>query len=83
MDWGRVRRKHAEGRRRCGEALLLEAEKRLHRITGYRRMPILIEVLRQGVERKEAFALRKLARSLPDRRADFNGKKNNLKLGTA
>ncbi len=42
--------------RRWVGAVLLEAEKRFHRIQGYREMPLLIKALGQAVDTKEAVA---------------------------
>jgi len=39
----------------CG-AVLLEAERRFHRVRGYRQMPMLVEALCKGVDRKEFVA---------------------------
>ncbi len=39
----------------CG-AVLLEAERRFHRVMGYRQMPMLVEALCKGVDRKEFVA---------------------------
>jgi transposase-like protein len=41
---------------RWAGTVLLEAEKRFHRIKGYRDLPLLVEKLKEGVDQKEAVA---------------------------
>jgi hypothetical protein len=41
---------------RWAGTVLLEAERRFHRIKGYRQMPLVIEALAKAVDRKEAVA---------------------------
>lgn len=41
---------------RWAGTVLLEAEKRFHRIRAYRQMPMLIEALSKGVDKKEVVA---------------------------
>lgn len=41
---------------RWAGTVLLEVEKRFHRIKGYRDLPILVEKLKEGVDQKEAVA---------------------------
>ncbi len=41
---------------RWAGTVLLEVEKRFHRIKGYRDLPILVEKLEEGVDQKEAVA---------------------------
>ena len=48
--------RNVKGSWRWAGTVLLEAEKRFHRIKGYRDLPILVERLKEGVDQKEAVA---------------------------